>query len=218
MGGWQDSMLADEIDQSQVYEDVLLIGQVCAFVCELVKPYAWKCVLMLYICACAWRCVLMLNICAVFQEKCVEDWPEDSPELNPEWKPVRHLQYTHICHYLHIIDWIPTYGWLNYRRYRVSLFGPDLVHLSCLCLGGMEKSILKSVVIWATINSLTAWTSLAILIWFLPTKLLLSAHTSCFIFWQPCQLKSHIYSSFLCLMWPISVVLSMALPPNWLTG
>ncbi|XP_053475367.1 uncharacterized protein si:cabz01007807.1 isoform X2 [Ictalurus furcatus] len=43
----QDTMLADEKNQSQVYEDVLFIGQ----------------------------------------EKCVEDWPVDSPELSPDWKP-----------------------------------------------------------------------------------------------------------------------------------
>ncbi len=23
------------------------------------------------------------------QEKCVEDWPEDSPQLNPDFRPVR---------------------------------------------------------------------------------------------------------------------------------
>lgn len=33
-----------------------------------------------------------MNICFTKtpkQEKCVEDWPEDSPELNPDFKPVR---------------------------------------------------------------------------------------------------------------------------------
>lgn len=68
-------MLPQEVDQSQVYEDVLFIGQVCSFVCDLVIP-------------CAWRHVLTLYIYSDFQERCVEDWPEDSPEINPDWKPV----------------------------------------------------------------------------------------------------------------------------------
>ncbi|XP_060772914.1 uncharacterized protein LOC132883379 isoform X3 [Neoarius graeffei] len=48
----QDTMLTYEVNQSQVYEDILFIGQ----------------------------------------EKCVEDWPEDSPELNPNWKPAGKLK------------------------------------------------------------------------------------------------------------------------------
>lgn len=32
---------------------------------------------------------LSVNIVFSKQEKCVEDWPEDSPELDPDFKPVR---------------------------------------------------------------------------------------------------------------------------------
>ncbi|TSY83967.1 Protein NDRG2 [Bagarius yarrelli] len=33
------------------------------------------------------------DVLFIGQEKCVEDWPEDSPELSPDWKPAMDLMY-----------------------------------------------------------------------------------------------------------------------------
>lgn len=69
-----------------VFQDILLIGQVC-----VKQGRVFNVVHVLDYCE-----NILGNTCLLYwnpkQEKCVEDWPEDSPQLNPDFRPVRKLK------------------------------------------------------------------------------------------------------------------------------